>query len=424
MSIKEDLCSVGHEEGDDFMGLMDSQREVETGKEQLQQMLTVSESLESLIKHLDSVQTVTLEHAESIRISCENLLRGTGYEYSILVPALEGYSEGTVSTESLKDKLHSVWKRIVQIILSILAGMKRYWSKVASYEGRLRMTAEALRKQGAIQRNSSKKDQVDLGIEVKSLLVGSSLIKDADTLIRAISSATEQYRIVTNIYPKGMVAVGNTYEALFKKGDANVRQTLEEFCVASSALPFANIATSLRAMTYRDTRFGPRQILMAPPVLGGWSLFINVADTPITGLTGNDLTTQAARMRSSGLKFALTDVNANNNLTSATIRTASGGQVEQMAMKVIGILDVIKAQEANRQINKISNQIKAVLSAAEGYKGQSHVGGDGTAVYSESILRFARSYSSWAVGPVDQMTTNLLTVSRAILIYGRKSLQN
>jgi hypothetical protein len=422
MSIKEDLCSVGHEESDEFIGLLDSQQAIDTGKEQLAQLLNVSESLESMIKHIDNVPTMTAEHAESIRISCENLLRGTGYEYSVLVPALESYTEGTVSTESLKDKLQSLWKRIVSIILSILEGAKRYWGKVATYEGRLRMNAQSLQKLASMKKGVTiKREMTELGIEAKVLVIGAKSVTDPDTLIRLISAATAQYKVVTDNYPKAMVAAGKVYEDLYKSAGSNVRQTLEDFVGATINLPFNTLATSLRALTYRDPRFGPKQILAAPPVLGGWTLFISAPPEPTTGLVGNELTSHAARIRASGVRFAMTEVNANSSST-ATARTASGTQVEQLATRVLGILDVIKSQESSRQVNKIAAQIKAVLSAAEGYKGQSHVGGDGTLVYSESILRFARSYSGWATGPVDQMTTNLLTVARAILIYGRKSL--
>lgn len=424
MSIKEDLCDVGHTESDDFIGLLDSQRSVASDQEQLEHLLGVSSSLEAMIQHLDRTPVVSVEHAESIRLSCESLLLGTGYDYSVLVPALESYAGGTVSTESLKDRLQSLWKRIVSIILAILEGMKRYWAKVATYEGRLRTNATMLQKMGAMKKGVTVKNAtVELGIEAKALLIGSRPITDPDTLIRAISAATDQYKVVTSTYPKAMLAVGTVYEGLYKRGGDNVRQTLEDFVSATINLPFHTLATSLRALTYRDPRFGPKQILAAPPILGGWTLYISPPPEPTTGLVGNELISHAARIRASGLRFALSEVNM-NTYNSATARTASGAQVEQLASRVLGILDVIKTQEASRQVGKLSAQIKAVLSAAEGYKGQSHVGGDGTLVYSESILRFARSYSGWAVGPVDQMTTNLLTVARAILIYGRKSLNN
>ena len=422
MSIKEDLCSVGDGESDAFIDLMDSQQSINEGKVQLTELLGVADSLEALIKHVESVPNMSVEHAAGIQVTCENLLRGTGYDYSVLMPALESFNGGTVSTESLKDKLQSLWKRIVSIILSVIDGLKRYWTKVSSYEGRLRMTAEALKKRGAMARGASvRKETVELGVEAKSLVVGSRIVTDPDSIIRATSALMDQYKLVTTVYPKAMVSAGQTFEGLYKRADDNVRQTLEEFCGATVNLPFNTLATSLRALTYRDPRFGPKQILAAPPVLGGWSLFISPPPIPINGLVGNDLTGHAARIRTSGIRFAQTEVN-NNIAPGATVRAASGAQVELLAVKVLAILDMMRSQENSRQSNRIAGQIKAVLSAAEGYKGQTHVGGDGTLVYSESILRFARSYAGWATGPVDQMTTNLLTVSRAILIYSKRCL--
>lgn len=422
MSIKEDLCSVGHEESDAFIDLMDSQQAITEGKVQLTELLGIADSLEALISHVESVPNMSVEHAASIQVTCETLLRGTGYEYSVLIPALESFTGGTVSTESLKDKLQSLWKRIVSIILSVIDGLKRYWAKVSTYEGRLRMTAEALRKRGAMKRGAKiPRESVELGVEAKSLVVGSRIVTDPDSIIRATSALMDQYKLVTTVYPKAMIAAGQTFEGLYKRADDNVRQTLEEFCGATVNLPFNTLGTSLRALAYRDPRFGSKQILAAPPVLGGWSLFISAPPVPINGLTGTDLTGHAARIRTSGVRFAQTEVNTNIG-PGATIRTASGAQVELLAIKVLSILDMMRSQESSRQSNRIAAQIKAVLSAAEGYKGQSHVGGEGTLVYSESVLRFARSYASWATGPVDQMTTNLLTVSRAILIYSKRCL--
>lgn len=424
MSDEQLLSEDGFGGDSDYLDLMSSAQQVEQGQRHLQELLDVSASLEGLIRHLDTISHLTPEHAQSIVLSCETLLQGTSHDSSLLLPSLESSIGGTVSTESLKDRLTGLWKRIVSIILNILSAMKRYWTKVTSYQGRLELTAKGLKKRAAVQRGRSiKKAEVELGIEAKALVVGTSAIKDADALIRAVASAMDQYKIMTSAYPKGMLKVGSVYEELYKAAGSNIRQDLEEFCVAGVNLPFATIATSLKAMAYRDTRFGNKQILIAPAVLGGYSLFISLPDDPARGLAGNDLLTLAARQRTAGIRFALTDVNAYNTATG-TVKTASGQQVEALADKVLDILGLITKQEADRQIGKISQQIKAVLAQAEAFKGRPQVGGDGTAVYTESILRFARSYATWANGPLDQMTTNLLTVSRSILIYGRKSLLN
>ena len=424
MSDEQMLSEDGFGGDSDYLELMSTAHQVENSQRQLQELLDVSTSLEGLIRHLDSITHLTPEHAQSIVLSCETLLQGTAHDSSLLLPSLESSIGGTVSTESLKDRLTGLWKRIVSIILSILSAMKRYWTKVTSYQGRLELTAKGLKKRAAVQRGRSiRKADVELGIEAKALVVGTSAIKDADALIRAVASAMDQYRIVTSMYPKGMLKLGGVYEELYKVSGTNIRQELEDFCAAGIHLPFAPIATSLKAMAYRDTRFGNKQILIAPAVLGGYSLFISLPEDPVRGLVGNELLTMAARQRTAGMRFALTDVNAYNTATGS-IKTASGQQVEALADKVLDILNLITKQEADRQVGKISQQIKAVLAQAEAFKGRPAVGGEGSAVYSESLLRFARSYATWASGPLDQMTTNLLTVSRSILIYGRKSLLN
>lgn len=425
MSIREDLLSMGEGESDDYLALLNNQQAIETNREEIRRLLVVNDSLESLIQHLNGVSTVTLEHAACLRVTCENLLAGTGYEFdhSVLLPSLESYIGGTVSTESLKDHLNNLWKRLLSAIMALLQAGKRFWASVSTYQGRLRMSAQALAKQGAMRKGVSvKTPTVSLGIEIKALFIGASALPDADSLIRAVSAALNQYKVMTSIYPKGMLEAGKRYEELYKRTGIDSRQVLEDFCSAGAFLPFTNIATSLKALSYRDSRFGPRQIMMAPPTLGGFSLFIASPDVPVQGLVGNDLLTQAARQRTAGIKFAMTDVNA-NSISSGSMRTANGAQVEQLSLKVLSILDTIQGQESQRQSKRIASQITAVLSAAETFKGQIVTSSDTASTHSESVLRFARSYASWATGPVDMMTTNLLTVCRSILIYGRKSLK-
>ena len=128
----------------------------------------------------------------------------------------------------------------------------------------------------------------------------------------------------------------------------------------------------------------------------------------------------ASNQRTAGLKFAQTDISAQVP-HNTTIRTASGQQVEALAIKVLTLLKTLDDQESSRQVRRIDAQIKAVMSAAESFKSHPIIG-EGNMVYSESILRFVRTYANWANGPIDSMAIHMLTVARALLIYGKKSL--
>ncbi|MNO21485.1 hypothetical protein D3C76_112590 [compost metagenome] len=415
----EALPELTGNESEGFVEVLDAERDLANAKVQLESLLNATDALESLISHLDHNAVVSDGHRAAVTVSFENLIGNTGLSVNDVLPALIGHEGGTVSTESLKDRLGEVWKRLVAGVLVILRFLKQFWNSIATYRGRLRHTAVHLAKAGSISRYASvKKPMVELGIEIKSLVVGGGVVTDPDSLIRSITSALDQYRVLTNLYGAGMLDVGKQFERCLTDGTMGMEK-LSQVCNIFTQMPIDLIASKLSAMVYRDPRFGRRLTLTAPPIIGGWSLFFLTLEQEQRNAAAENLLGYAQSLRTTGVRFALTNVNV-SNITSGTVKTANGQQVQVMAKRVIEILDTIEAQERAISISRIEAQIKNVLRAGERYQSMA-AGGDGSGA-NESVLRFVRNYASWAIGPVDQMTTNLLTVSRNLLIYGRKSL--
>lgn len=401
---------------DAYTEVLDSTQQLMQVEGQLETLLTATDSLESLIRHLDTHPVEDDAHRSAIRVSVESLLSNTGLEVDDFIPHLEG----TVSTESLKDRLKDLWKHLVNMVLTILAMIKRYWQKVSTYRGQLRMSAESLAKRASGQRMTTvKKPNIDLGMEIKAFFVGGAVLSDPDAVIRQIHNAMDQYKVVTSLYGKAMLELGRNFETLLTTGVVGPDALNKVNQLFTDELPIGLVASKVKALVYRDPRFGRRLALAAPPTVGGWTLFCLTLDSAQKEKISTDPVAYAQALRTTGLKFVLTNVNQ-SNITSGTVRTASGLQVQTMAKQVLAVLDLIDSQERLMGMGRLERQIKAVLKAGERY--QSMAGESMT--YDQSVLRFVRNYASWAMGPVDQMTTNLLTVSRNLLIYGRNSLSH
>lgn len=414
----EELPAIAGNESEGFVDVLEAERSLFQGKAQLESLLNATDSLEALINHLGNHAVVTPGHKASITVSFENLIGNIGLTVADIIPELEGHENGTVSTESLKDRLKELWKRLVGAILSLLKSLKGFWNKISTYRGRLRISAQHLAKHAAVRRYGTvRKPNIDLGLEIKSLIAGSNVLSDPDAIIRSVSAALDQYKIFTDAYGPGMLEIGKQFERMLTDGDAGTSK-LNEVSNLFSTMPVDQIASKMKAMVYRDPRFGRRLTLTAPPIIGGWSLFFLTLEPEQRGLAAANPLGFAQAVRTTGVKFALTSVNS-ASIISGSVKAASGMQVEIIAKRVVEILDVIDAQERSIGFSKVEAQIKNVLRAGERF--QATASSDGTGA-DESVLRFVRNYAGWAIGPVDQMTTNLLTVSRNLLTYGRKSL--
>lgn len=414
----EELPAIAGNESEGFVDVLEAERSLFQGKAQLESLLNATDSLEALINHLGSHAVVTPGHKASITVSFENLIGNIGLTVADIIPELEGHENGTVSTESLKDRLKELWKRLVGAILSLLKSLKGFWNKISTYRGRLRISAQHLAKHAAVRRYGTvRKPNIDLGLEIKSLIAGSNVLSDPDAIIRSVSAALDQYKIFTDAYGPGMLEIGKQFERMLTDGNGGTSK-LNEVSNLFSTMPVDQIASKMKAMVYRDPRFGRRLTLTAPPIIGGWSLFFLTLEPEQRGLSATNPLGFAQAVRTTGVKFALTSVNS-ASIISGSVKAASGMQVEIIAKRVVEILDVIDSQERAIGFSRVEAQIKNVLRAGERF--QSTASSDGTGA-DESVLRFVRNYAGWAIGPVDQMTTNLLTVSRNLLTYGRKSL--
>ncbi len=414
----EELSANVADENDGYIDILDASRNIGESKVEMESLLNATDSLEALIRHLDTNDVVSSAHRQAVQVSFENLIGNVGLSVSDIVPELDGHESGTVSTESLKDRLHGMWKRLVAAVLALLKGLGVYWNKVFTYRGRLRLSAQNLAKYASTRRNTSiSKPMLELGSEIKSLVVGGRVLADPDSIIRSISAALDQYKTFTSIYSGEMVDIGKKFERMLTDGGSGLNK-LSEVSQLFSQMPVDRIASKMSAMVYRDPRFGRRLVLTPPPVIGGWSLFFLTLEDEQKDLAYSNPIAYAQAIRTTGVKFALTNVNV-SQITSGTVKTAGGMQVETLAKRVIETLDLIDAQERAIALNKIESQVKNVLRAGERYQGNSSSTNGGA---DESVLRFVRNYAGWAIGPTDQMTTNLLTVSRNLLTYGRKSL--
>jgi len=416
--MSEEHPEVQTMEQEGFIDVMDADRDLGLLKAQLESLLTATDSLESLMQHLDTHAVTDDAHRHALRVSVENLLTGSGLQAHELLPALNESVEGTVSTESLKDQLKALWKRLVSMVLSVIRFLKHFWERARTFRGRLRMSAEHLAKHASVRRHVTVREPtVQLGMEVKSFIVGDRVMTDPDSLIRSISAALDQYRIFTTHYSAGMLTVGQQLERALQNEPTGADK-LKEVSAIVAQMPIGKIASQMKAMVYRDPRFGRRLTMAAPPLIGGWTLFFLSLEPEQQALRDTDPLAYSSALRTTGIKFALTNVNL-SNLTSGAVKTASGQQVEALARRVIEVLDLIDAQEQVLKLTRIESQIKNVLRAGEQYQNRVSHSSDS---YDLSVLRFVRNYASWAIGPTDQLTTNLLTVSRNLLTYGRKSL--
>ena len=400
-----------------YLDLVTALEDYNGARAELETLVYTTESLESMYRHMSDYGVVSFEQRMALTSSLESLASQNYLNVSDIVPNIDN-EDGEVSLESLKDALEAMWKKIVSAVLAVLEFFKRLWGRFLTYRGQTRLMAQMLLKKATARRAStSSESTIDMGVSARVFIQGLNVLPDADSISRAMSATFDQYETFAMQWLKSNLSLGKDFERVLKSGSVGSdihSQVIDIF----DELAVGTLAHKLNARENKDPRFGRRLVKMGPPTLAGRSLFFISLEPAIMDKRHSSPLDYASALRTTGVRYTHTNPNS-TNVTGASIRAASGIQVQTLARGVLHGLDVLDKVDNSGLIRAIDSQTKSILSAADRYR--KRVAGSETG-YDESALRFARNYGLWAFGPIDSMTTVCMQIMRSTLSYGKKSL--
>lgn len=384
------------------------------------------ECLREMVSDLNIVastmESASLAELALMQIAANLAGMNAGYSAESLYPSLES-SEGTrVSTESTKDVIDSLWERIYRAIKALIKGFIAFWKTVFDAVDRLRRANTRMKvRAGATVGRNPTVSTVTLRREVDKLSLRGVPPSSGPEIVRNMTEARHQLEVILGNYISNVTDAGEALKTALGNTRVGPEDYLEGVVTAANRLQMTRIASMLSAKAYRDVRFRANEVLVAPPLPGNKSLFVRTGGD---GPKSDDLFVRAQAARSQGIQLAYSDARDFPAHSDYPIQTMSAKDVQALATVMDQILSVISDFVKGSTKDKLSRLHSSLLDTSASAKNTLYSGAVATtdSRYYEAALRFNTAFAGWSGNPHDALVTHLLSVCRAALVLGNKSL--
>lgn len=345
-----------------------------------------------------------------------------GHSAATLYPTLESCEGGRVSLESAKEIIEALWERIYRAIRALIKGFVAFWKTVTDAVDRLRRANGRMKiRAGATVGRTATVATITLKREADKLSIRGVPPSSGPEIVRHMTEARHQLEVILGNYLDNVSLAGDSMKTALGNTKVNPQDYLEGVVDAASRLQLARISSMLSAKAYRDVRFNANEVAAAPALPGNKSLFIRTGGD---AMQSDDLFARAQAARSQGIQLAYSDAKDFPLHSDYPIQTMTAKDVQALATVMDQILSVISdfvKGSTKDKLSKLNSSLLDVSASAKNtlYSGQvSQV----DSRYYEAALRFNTAFAGWSGNPHDSLVTHLLSVCRAALVLGNKSL--
>lgn len=164
--------------------------EIESDLREADAAVDAADDLGDVVAVVEPIESATRPEVELTEIATRRAADAVGEPMEDLAPALEGYIGRSISTESIKSKLQTIWRNIVEFVKRIWAKIKAYVKKFFSAVSPLERAIKSLRKEvdnlgSASIKNEDRKLKITSGIEL--MTVDNVPVKTAADLARGLT---------------------------------------------------------------------------------------------------------------------------------------------------------------------------------------------------------------------------------------------
>lgn len=393
--------------------------------DELTRLQDIHQGLVDMASLVEAIPRCSVENLAFMQLASNLATAGSSYGADLLFPALENYKGQHVSTESIGEVAQRLWERIVRVLKALVRAFKVFWDNVNDASWRMRQAAQRLkaRAQASAGRTISK-PTITVHREIDRLSMRGSTPSGGDEINRNLIYCRSQLGVILKDYVPNVIATGGAMQTALSGDFSSPEQYLQGVIDATKLLRLPFIASSLGCKDYRDLRFAPGEVMAAPPLLGNKSLF--VTPTAVVRRDNASLLAQAEAQRRVGVRLLDSDPRNLPGHIDFQLPTVPVKVVIQIAQGVIDICQDIEdfvRSSKKRQLGALYDRLLDTSAKAKTKIYERQVTESDSRHY-ESALRFNAAFASWSENPHDSLVTHLLSVCRAALVVGNKSVSN
>lgn len=350
---------------------------------------------------------------------------GSDESAETVMPAVESYIGGKVSTEGFREVVRNIIETIKRMIKKIIERLKSFWRKMTSRLSALKRSAEDLKKRaGGMTGKHAKEKKFDVGGSVARLIsYADKPVKNGAELLSGVRDLNANLSGLATKYCPEVAKIGEKLaDSLNSFDPEDAKGGLKKLNGVIYSM-FKTLAKDAGAdKSSSDTRFASKdtKLTESDPILGGKTVFSSCWAGNVDG----DSRDFARRLQSCTVFMADTKKDQNDP-ESATLDVLTPSQVVDIAEEVIRGCETMRRYTEGKGLKDMEKAGENVRKAADKIGGRK-VDEDKVDQENQSCTRLAvqygSAYVSWTKEPYTMATAHTCAVFRAAMAVGSKAL--
>lgn len=402
--------------------------EVETGLDEAERLLDVSDALEDVAVVADGIEEATPAETQLIELVGDVATAGTDEVTSEeVIPAMESFKGTKIATEGIRETARNIWANIQRVVKQVWEKIEKFFYNIFGTIPRLRKQIEALEEQ--VDNLSGKKvedKKVTLSTGVKALSANYVTPKDEGDLSKNLNALSDACNYVFKSYMNEIGVVGEIVKSAIEDFDP-AKYTEAPTALATKLAKFSddhNPPKQLPGKGSADTKRYPGFDSFLGAALPG---NVSLCSKLYSGKKDNSVMAVLDGVRRSGLELVDTADKAKsvpNDFTMATMSSSGMSDILKECNKLLDTLEEYRRGKGTKEIQKTRKDLESVSAkaTAEMEKAKNSEEDRAMVPFYRSLLNFNPAFARWAQSPATSLLSSALTTIRANLVAVQRSI--
>ena len=426
--------------------------EVAVDSREIERLSEIAVGLEDLAKICGFVKGASTVDLAFVENATNLALAGTGIKCEEILPSLESYKDGEISTESIKRFALNVWKSITKLQSRVWKNTVRFFNSIFKSVPRLRKSVEDLKlRVDGVREKTLKDGKIDLGNATGTLSIGYEALKDLSTLRDSLEFYNSFTGVLLGEYTsmsaeRGNLISKNMKEEVFEKSDAIV-ELAKLMILPKNPLINAINRSSMKltaADLSKDERFNSTDNYVKPVGLNlHQSRYFITDDITVKevdkmlksndyGKVGDDEKVKVAiDVLSCATKNRAEIVMAHSTAKKPKLPKKESAEplefsdIEVLADHMLMICDYVELNSSSdklKELEKISDNIEKVTKGLANSLNKRDAGSSSLGSVWRLVANINVAWINMVTKPQSQWTNHVFAVSRAVVSVCNKSL--
>lgn len=388
--------------------------EISNESQEIDRLLQVVESLESLRQIAENIPAASFEHLALFE-TVINQARQNLSQHTDLLPALESFAGQRISTEGLVDRIIELVAYIRRLIGRLMEKIRGFFNVVRDDSTQLWARlgfARDVHKE--LQGRFPKREVVHLGQTAIMLTAKDGIPHDAKMLIRNINNLEKQLqslrtRYIPLVQKTGQLLANAMVAPALQSGD--FEGWLAGLNHAASAMTYGNLNPIVQPLSRMvDSRYAADSAWLSAPIPGDRAIVL-IDGSKIQPSDHPSIADQAVAIQNTQMQLIRPNQGHRINLSEASMTTMPHlmiGTVLDQVAALLKELDQAATTNVRNDLAALDRQLEAVIRQIPDDKTRG-------VLIIQTGLAYGSAYSKWCSSPYLNLLSHTLSVAGAMI---------